>query len=607
VPADLAARPRADEAWIIEAPARDVWMPHDGTPALTVASVPGVTLALSGTVFDLATLAATLKVPASPSPNAAALVLQAYVKLGDGWIDALRGCFSVVIDDRRQQRVVAARDPMGLQPLFYVRAGDALAFSWSTEALVGHPRVSGELDRVILAEHLLHRWADPSETYIKAIKRLPAGHLLTAERDGVRLRRYWDPAHKRPFNWLREDELPLFEQSLDRAVERCLGRDSAGIYLSGGFDSISVAAVACDAATKLNLPMPRALSLGFPDPECNEEVVQRGVAQRLAIQQEFIKFEDALGGRGLLMPAAEMAATWPMPMMNIWNPAYRQLAARGYQKGCRVILTGNGGDEWLAVSPFLAADMMRRRQFVQATKFIGVLQRSYKMTWPQALYGGLWKFGARPLVTMAAARMFPDQFEARRRRNMNAGVPAWVAPDPEIRRAVDERAHRVLAESQPSTGSFYEREMRTALDHPLNSIEAEEYFEMGRRLGVRMAHPYWDADLVDVLYRVPPHLLLRGGRAKGLIRDTIARRFPDLGFERQRKIHATNFYWRTMQTEGPRAWATLGSATTLGSLGVVDAKLHGAAMAELFAGQRPQESYRIWNTLQLEAWARPRA
>jgi hypothetical protein len=209
---------------------------------------------------------------------------------------------------------------------------------------------------------------------------------------------------------------------------------------------------------------------------------------------------------------------------------------------------------------------------------------------------------------MMAGRLFPGWFETRRQRKMIEAVPDWVAPDPDLRREVNERAHRTLAVSEPGAGGFYEREMRTALEHPLNTMESEEYFEMGRRLGMRIAHPYWDADLVDFLYRVPPHLLLYGGRAKGLVRDTVARRFPNLGFESQRKSSATTFYRKVMLTEGPKAWELLGgAATTLGRLGVVDTKRHTATMAEIFAGQRSQESYRIWTTLQLEAWARPRA
>jgi hypothetical protein len=149
--------------------------------------------------------------------------------------------------------------------------------------------------------------------------------------------------------------------------------------------------------------------------------------------------------------------------------------------------------------------------------------------------------------------------------------------------------------------------MRTALEHPLVAMEAEEYFEMGRRLGVAFLHPFWDSDLTDLLYRTPPHLLIKDGRTKGLVRDVVARRYPKLGFERQRKVRATEFYWRTMQTEGRNTWAALGQASALADLGVVDAPLLTKALAELFAGRQPRESYRIWNTLHLEAWVRSRA
>ena len=138
-----------------------------------------------------------------------------------------------------------------------------------------------------------------------------------------------------------------------------MGFGPTGIFLSGGFDSISVAAFATDIARRTAQPDPIALSLAFPDPTCNEEVVQRGVAKGLGIDQVLLSFEEALGGRGLIEAATGLIAEWPVPMLNLWNPAYATLAARGRARGCRVILTGNGGDEWLAVSPFLAADLIK--------------------------------------------------------------------------------------------------------------------------------------------------------------------------------------------------------------------------------------------------------
>ena len=460
---------------------------------------------------------------------------------------------------------------------------------------------------MLLAEHLLHRWSNARETYFAAIERVPPGHVLESDPSGITVRRYWDPAAGERIEWVGDDALERFNGALNTAVTRCLGQGKAAIFLSGGFDSISIAAVAADEAPKIGQPAPRALSLGFPDPECNEEIVQRGAARALGLDQDYVGFGEAVGNRGLLVPALEMAASWPAPMMNLWNPAYSALAARGMEQGCKVVLTGSGGDEWLAVSPYLSADLIRAGRIADVFRFIGTTKKSYKVTAAQAARSVLWTFGMRPIAGMLMNRVAPGYWQTRRNGRMVTSTPEWVAPDPELRKVIDERAGQVLAASEPFRGSFYEQQMRTALEHPLNTMEAEEYFEQGRRLGVRIVHPYWDSDLVDLLYRTPPHVLSQGGRAKGLVRATIARRFPNLGFERQKKVHATNFYWRTMQSEGPAAWHTLGNrATTLERLGVLNAELHMTTMAELFAGQRPQESYRIWNTLHLEGWARPR-
>jgi hypothetical protein len=268
-----------------------------------------------------------------------------------------------------------------------------------------------------------------------------------------------------------------------------------------------------------------------------------------------------------------------------------------------VILTGTGGDEWLSVTPYLAADLIKHGRLAELLRFTGVVQRSYRMSRIEATYGAWWRFGARPVVAMLAARLAPRAFQGRRRRKLIAGMPAWIAPDPELRAQIDERAERVLAPSQPANGSFYEQEMRTALDHALISLEHEESVEFGRRLGVTFMHPYCDADLVELLYRMPPSLLYRGGRSKGLVRDTVARRFPALGFDRQRKVNATGFYLDILQREGAQAWAAVEHGKALAALGVVDGPRLVDTMSGLIAGGAPRDRYRIWSILNLAAWA----
>ena len=582
--------------------------PTSGVPKLWSASEPGVRAAFSGTLFEPDLLAKRLGLTEDAALNPASLVLQAYVKLGDEWAHVLRGQYAAIVDDRLSDRFIAVRDAMGLHPLFFADARDELLLSWSTEALVAQPHVWSTLNRAALADHLMHRWPDASETYFAHVRRVPPGHLLEVNRHGRQLRRYWDPASHDATAWLQDDEVEQFDQVFERAVTRCLARGRAGIFLSGGVDSVSIAALAVDVAQRLEQPTPRALSLVFPDAACNEERVQRGVARSLGMEHDVVSFGDAVGERGLLQPAMEMASTWPAPMMNLWQPAYTHLARVARDRGCSTILTGSGGDEWLTVTPYLAADYLRRGQLIALARHIGMSQRSYRMSVLGGVRATLWTFGARPLVGMVADRIAPSAWQARRHRKIVRATPAWVAPARELRQQVDERASRVLSPSQPFRGSFYEREMRTALEHPLMAMEAEEHFEMGHRLGVDIVHPFWDSDLVDLLYRTPPQRLSAGGRSKGLVRTTIARRFAKLGFERQRKVNATEFCRSILQTEGPSIWTALGRrATALADLGIVDASLLAKSLGELFAGRRPRENYRIWNTLHLEAWVRSRA
>ena len=590
-------------AWVFRPSAPQPCVPDR---ALSTARSGHLVAVFSGVLFERDSLARELALP-SETVNPADLVIAACRARGSDWVHTLKGHFAAVIHDEATGKIVAVRDPMGLHPLFVARGSSGWVFSPSTDGLLAEAGVSRALNRVVLAEHLVHRWWDPTETYFESVIRVPPGHVFESDDGRYRLRRYWDPADADGLRWLGNEEVERFCDVLTRAVTRCLDQGPAGIFLSGGFDSISVAAVATDEARRRGLPLPRALSLGFQDPGCNEEPVQRGAAQALGLPQEFLPFDQAVAPEGLLKLASDMAATWPVPMMNLWNPAYAQLASRGREQGCRVILTGTGGDEWLNVSPYLAADLIRAGRLADVAHLVGVFQRSFKFTTIDTLRSGLWTFGLRPLAAMHASRLAPTAFQARRVRKLVRSTPAWVAPDPALRRLLDERAPRVLAAADPPGGSFYEQEMRTAIEHPLNAMEAEEYFEVGRRLGLRVLHPYCDADLVELLYRTPPAALMRGGRTKGLVRETVASRFPTLGFDRQRKVTATDFYRHTLQTEGPAVWSAIGGATTLGALGIVDAKLHGAAIANLLAGKLPRETYRIWDTLQLEAWARMRA
>jgi hypothetical protein len=219
----------------------------------------------------------------------------------------------------------------------------------------------------------------------------------------------------------------------------------------------------------------------------------------------------------------------------------------------------------------------------------------------------LWECGVRPLLAGGARSTLetvaPRLLERRWKADAERSFPAWVAPDPGLRRELEERAMELRREPRPR--SHYEAACRRCLDHPLVAMELEESFENGRDLGVPIVHPFLDSDLVDLLYRLPPEAHFVKGRDKGLARAMVTERFPQLGFARKRKVAATSFVQAVFAAESPEVWKSLGPARALAELEVVDAKLLQDDLSAGFALPDPGV-YALckWASLSAEAWAR---
>jgi asparagine synthase (glutamine-hydrolysing) len=555
-----------------------------------------------GVLFDREALAGS----SQPGCSDAKLVLHAYEREGEAALSRLRGSFIVAIVDCARGRAMLARDPMGSHPLFYAEAGSCILFAASPGLLLDWPGVSREFNRAAIADHLGHRWPDPHETFFKAVRRVPPGSLVLLARGGLRFDRYWDPAPvDRPMQWLTAEEASGFDAVFQRAVKRCLGHGQTGIFLSGGLDSISVAAAAADCARASGQSLLLALSLGIPLPECNEQERQAAVARELGLRQLLIGFDEAAGSRAPLRQTLELTAKAAAPILNVFRPAYSALARRARSDGVRTILTGEGGDEWLTVPSYYAADLIRRGAVLELAGLLGTLRRSYEVN-PFALVRHVaWRRGLRPLGGMVLHRLWPGVHDAGRRKRWLAGDPAWLAPDPDVRVEQRRRAAGAMPPADPPEG-FYFCEVRAGIDHSLISWDADEQHEQGRQAGVRFLHPLSDPDLIELLCRTPPRLLNEGGRSKGLLRQTMARRFPGLGLERQRKVSNTPFFQSLLLREGPALADLAGDFPALSGLGIVDGPALAAFIREALTQPSPR-AQQIWQPINLEIWLRAAA
>ncbi|WP_437915028.1 asparagine synthase (glutamine-hydrolyzing) [Sorangium sp. So ce302] len=179
----------------------------------------------------------------------AEVVLHLYEDHGDQLVAHLDGMFALALWDLRARRLLLARDPLGIKPL-YVAAppGGPLLFGSELKALLAHPACPAEIDLGGLTVPLSFD-ADSVPSYMRGVEHLPGGCTLTGEVDRApHRRRYWALA-----NHLGADDAPPRPAAayIDGYAERLLASIDAhlmsdvpmGIFLSGGVDSAIVAAV----------------------------------------------------------------------------------------------------------------------------------------------------------------------------------------------------------------------------------------------------------------------------------------------------------------------------------------------------------------------------
>ena len=177
----------------------------------------------------------------------AEFILAAYEKWGDDCAKHLLGDFAFAIWDERRQRLFCARDHFGVKPFFYSHTADSFNFSSTLNEL----KVSTTLNEIAVGDYLLFGVnQDQSTTIFKDIQRLPPGHTLTVENNQIKIQRYWTPSLPAEIRFRDPGSyVERFSELLSLAVQDRLRADRVAVSMSGGLDSTSLAAIACEHST----------------------------------------------------------------------------------------------------------------------------------------------------------------------------------------------------------------------------------------------------------------------------------------------------------------------------------------------------------------------
>ncbi|MEG9249182.1 hypothetical protein V6S67_13935 [Arthrobacter sp. Soc17.1.1.1] len=152
-------------------------------------SASGLCIVFNGCIYNYPELRAELGGDAVfSSTSDTEVILRAYVRWGEDFVDHLVGMFAVVIVDEPRQRVVMARDRLGIKPLYVADLPGRVRFASTLPALVAGGGIDTSIDDVGLHHYL--SW----HSIVPAPPDRPEGRPETAARHRAGHRRRRQPA-----------------------------------------------------------------------------------------------------------------------------------------------------------------------------------------------------------------------------------------------------------------------------------------------------------------------------------------------------------------------------------------------------------------------------
>jgi len=454
---------------------------------------------------------------------------------------ALRGMYALALHDPGAGRLVLARDPFGIKPLYYAEGGRGVAFASEPQALIAAGLVAPRVAPRARDELLQLQFTTGPETVFEGIRRLLPGETLELEGGRVVARRRLPalPAGG-PAKWDEGEALERLGTALADSVALHQRADVPyGLFLSGGIDSSALLSL---MATPEAPPL-RAFTVGFPGSAARDERAHaRRLAARLGARHVEVSFaEDDFWA---LLP--EVAAALDDPVADYAAlPTYKLAAAAA--KELKVVLTGEGGDE-------LFAGYGRYRRGLRA-RWLGGR--------PMRRRGILWGLG----VLRVPSTGWRDGIAAAEREAAGEGRTALQAAQ-----AAD------CAEWLPN-------DLLLKLDRCL----------MAHGLEGRV--PLLDPGVAEVALRLPDRLKVRGRRGKHLLRRWLAERLPEARpFSRKRGFTVPAGEW--IAGRGKLLGPLVARQPAIAEC------CHGEAVEALFAEGGKRAGQAAWTLLFYALWHR---
>jgi asparagine synthase (glutamine-hydrolysing) len=436
-------------------------------------------------------------------------IVHLYEDLGVHCVERLRGMFAFAIWDIRRQRLLLARDRLGIKPLYYAEHDGELLFSSELKPILQLPHVRRDLSWEAVGHLFTFLTTTSTQSIVDGVSKLEPAHIATATRDQqLRPERYWDVQFEPQRDATEGMLVEQLRGLLEEAVELHQVSDvPVGAFLSGGVDSSAVVATMAGMVPR----QVKTFSIGFAESAFNELDYARQVARTigtdhydLVVRPDVVRIVEDLTWF-LDEPFGDSSAI-PTYMVS-------KLAA----EHVKVVLSGDGGDEIFAGYERYLVEQRERR----FDRIPTALRRAAGAIGDSMLAGAKGRRFLRHLA-LTGPRRYLDAATFFRGDELQALLT------PEAFEQIGR--HDPLADamgmidgSRDWLGAIQRFDLRRYL--PLDILTKVDRMTMAHSIEARP--PLLDHKLVEFAATVPAKLRMRGGTTKHLFKKAMRDVLPD--------------------------------------------------------------------------------
>jgi asparagine synthase (glutamine-hydrolysing) len=438
------------------------------------------------------------------------VILAAYAEWGTDCLQRFDGSFAFAIWDQKEQKLFAARDRFGEKPFFFFYNGEKLVFASEIKAF-WQMGIEKEVNQSMLYNFITIGYtsnpSDNTETFYNNIQKLPAAYSLTysLNTNELKTRQYWQAYIDVDNNISENDAIEKFTHLFANSIHKRLRSDVAiGTSLSGGLDSSSIIAFCHNE--KVAQYTHKCFTASFTGFEKDETAYASLVAKQFGLEH----YTTTIGEDEVIALMEQVATQQDEPFSSASVLAQYKVFELAKQNGVTVLLDGQGADEILAgyhkYYKWYWQELYRSKKLGASKELKGAKELGINESFglKNKMAALLPEFAAAILQSQKSKKAFqhPDldkEFAFSNKRNLYYATPT----------------------NHNLNGALYYNTFVNGLEELLRLADRNS---MAHSVEVRL--PFFQHELVQFLFTLPPQFKIHQGWTKWLLRKTVNDKLP---------------------------------------------------------------------------------